>query len=133
VEVPTRAVGPMLDQSKVEGPVFIKVDTQGYEPKVLAGIEQWLHSRRDWWIKMEFAPNWLESQQHDPLQLLHYLSDHFEFIDFPERLSYNTPDLDALFERPFQRDQLQDFLQYVVSLNRNGLGWVDLLVRPKPL
>lgn len=66
--VPTRTVGSILEEQSVAGPVFIKIDTQGYETKVLAGMEQWLLARRDWHVKMEFAPNWLESQQHNPLQ-----------------------------------------------------------------
>lgn len=131
VPVPTRSVGALLDDRPIMGPVFIKIDTQGYEPKVLAGLEHWLAGRTDWLIKMEYAPNWLQSQGHDPLSLLEYLADRYDIIEYPERLRYNTLTLNDLFDKQIQTSQLAHFLQYVVSLNQNQLGWVDLMVRPK--
>jgi len=131
VHVPTRAVGALLNEKPPEGYVFIKIDTQGYETKVLAGMENWLLSRKDWLLKMEFAPNWLQSQQHDPLRLLQYLADRFDITEYPERLAYNTYSLHALFDQQIQSSQLEHFLQHVVQLNQNSLGWVDLMVRPK--
>ena len=131
VPVSTMPMGTLLSKSPVAEPVFIKIDTQGYETKVLAGMEKWLLSRSDWLLKMEFAPNWLQSQQNDPLALLHYLIERFDIVEYPERLRYNTRNLCALFDQKIQPTQLNHFLKYVVSLNQNGLGWVDLLVRPK--
>lgn len=133
IQVPTRSVGSLLETRSITGPVFIKIDTQGYETKVITGLERWLSTRNDWLIKMEFAPKWLESQGHDPLDLLAYLAQRFDFVEYPERLPYNTPNLISLLERPITKHQLPQFLQYVVSLNQNGLGWVDLLVRQKSL
>ncbi len=131
VHVPTRAVGALLNEKPPVGNIFIKIDTQGYETKVLSGMEKWLLSRKDWLLKMEFAPNWLQSQQNDPLKLLQYLADRFDITEYPERLAYNTHSLHPLFEQQIQPSQLERFLQHVVQLNQNGLGWVDLLVRPK--
>ena len=131
VEVKSRSLGTLLSERQLEGPVFIKVDTQGYEPKVLRGLESWLGLRSDWFIKMEFAPKWLESQQHSPLELLEYLSERYDFVEYPERIRFNTVSLESLFDKKISRGQLVDFLSYVTSLNRDGLGWVDLLVRPK--
>lgn len=131
VPVPTRSVGALLSERSIEESVFIKIDTQGFEPKVLAGLEGWLASHHDWFIKMEFAPHWLQSQGHDPLSLLEYLTDRYEVTEYPERMRYNTLTLNGLFDKLIQPNQLPHFLQYVVSLNQNQLGWVDLLVRPK--
>jgi FkbM family methyltransferase len=131
VSVPTFSVGTLLDERAIVGPVFIKIDTQGYEPRVLAGLAAWLASRSDWLIKMEFAPYWLQSQGHDPLDLLEYLTDLYEITEYPERLRYNTQTLNGLFDKLIQPKQLPDFCQHVVSLNQNQRGWVDLMVRSK--
>ncbi len=131
VPVSTLPMGTLLTERLVAAPVFIKIDTQGYETKVLAGMETWLLSRSDWLLKMEFAPNWLQSQQNDPLALLHYLIERFDIVEYPERLSYNTHSLHSLFDQKIKPIQLHHFLKHVMALNQNGLGWVDLLVRAK--
>lgn len=129
--VPTRTVAALLATHALDGATFFKIDTQGYEQQVLRGLESWLLDRRDWMLKMEFAPAWLHSQGNDPLSLLRWLAERFEFAEYPERLRFNTPSLDSLFDKSVHSDQLEEFLRTVISLNRNGRGWVDLIVRPR--
>ena len=131
VDVPTvRLADLMAEHGFDEDGVFIKIDTQGYEAQVIEGLDPLLDELRHWYIKMEFAPAWLESQGTAPLQLLQSLLTRFEVVEFPERIVYGTPSLAALFSYPLRHDQAAEFLDYVVSLNRNRRGWVDLLVRP---
>ncbi len=94
-------------------------------------MEQLLEQRSDWLIKMEFAPDWLRSQGTDPLELLRYLAGRYQIAEYPERIPYNTPDLASLFDQPVREAELEPFLEYVISLDRDGLGWVDLIVRPR--
>ncbi len=51
---------------EISGKTFLKIDTQGHEKHVLAGFESTMRNRRDWLIKMEFAPKWLRSQGTEP-------------------------------------------------------------------
>lgn len=114
------------------GRTFFKIDTQGFELRVLRGLEMTLASRSDWLLKMEFAPDWLRSQGSDPETVLDHLQLRYEFAEFPERIPYGTPDLDALFATPVRLPAHRRFIEHVCSLNANGLGWVDLIVRPRP-
>lgn len=129
--VPMRTIESMLSERAVEGSCFLKIDTQGYEMQVLTGMEQLLERRSDWLIKMEFAPDWLGSQGTDPLELLRYLARRYQIAEYPARISYDTPDLASLFDNPLGDAELKRFLEYVISLDRDSLGWVDLIVCPR--
>lgn len=128
--VPMRTLDDILDELGVDGPTFYKIDTQGYELHVLRGAERSL-SRGQWILKMEFAPDWLRSQGTDPLELLRYLVDRYEVAEAPARLAYKTRSFAALFDAPLVAAELAAFLHYVTGLDRNGRGWVDLVVRPR--
>lgn len=131
VEVPTIRVADLLAQHGFDrGKLFIKIDTQGFEEKVLQGLDSYLASHRDWAIKMEFAPQWLESQGTQPLALLNHLLARFEVVEFPERIPYGTPSFDALFAHPLKAQRAEEFLAHVRNLNYDDRGWVDLLLRP---
>lgn len=130
VQVPMTTIGTLLESRGVGGKTFFKIDTQGFELHVLQGLESWLSHRDDWLLKMEFAPQWLESQGSDALQLLKYLHARYEFAEYLERIPFGMPDTAALFAYPVNAQQLDRFLEYVISLNKSGQGWVDLIVRP---
>jgi len=132
--VPVRTIalaGLVAEHGFDTAPMFIKIDTQGFEQHVLAGLWPYLEARRDWMIKMEFAPQWLESQGTDPLELLQWLLARFEVAECPERIVWGTPDLDALFPWPLVAERASAFLAAVRDLDFGGRGWVDLLVRPR--
>ena len=53
---------------------FLKIDTQGYEWKVLRGAETYLTSNRIQYAQYEFSPKLMNSAHSgDPLKLLHYM------------------------------------------------------------
>jgi FkbM family methyltransferase len=131
VTVPMRTLDGLLTERSLEGPVFLKIDTQGFEMYVLRGAEGWLGRRSDWVLKMEFAPNWLRSQDTDPAVLLGYLLGRYEVAECPERIPFGTSTIDALFGSPLSPGDARTFVDHVVSLNRAQLGWVDLIVRPR--
>jgi FkbM family methyltransferase len=131
VAVPTRSMDSLLVEHAVHGATFIKIDTQGYEHRVMLGLRHFLSGTSKWMLKMEFAPNWLTSQGTDPAELLAYLLEHYEVAEFAERIPYGTDELSALFRFPLTDSAISSFIGHVRSLNRNGLGWVDLIVRPK--
>lgn len=130
VRVPMVRMARVLDALGVRGPTFFKVDTQGFERHVLAGLEPRLRDPADWMLKMEFAPHWLDSQGTDPLELLRYILERYEAVECPARPTFGTPSLDSLFSTPLAPERAKEFLAHVTALDREGRGWVDLLLRP---
>lgn len=131
ISVPMLKGDTLLERHGVAGRTFFKIDTQGFELQVLRGLERYLACHDDWVLKMEFAPDWLRSQGTDPRALLDYLQLRYEFAEFAERIAFGTPGLDALFAHPIDVRRHDVFLDHVTSLNKGGLGWVDLIVRPR--
>jgi hypothetical protein len=132
VPVPTRAMADEIARHGFDAaPLFIKVDTQGYEAQVFAGLMPYLLEHADWAVKTEFAPLWLDSQRADPVALLAELAGRFEVVEFPGRICWGTPSLEALFTAKIMPAQAEDFVAYVRNLNSQGRGWVDLLLRPR--
>lgn len=110
---------------------FIKIDTQGYEFPIFRGMEKVLSNRDNWIIKSEFAPYWLIKQGTNPIDFINYLIERYEVCEMPKRLLYSIDNLDYLFMRPLNSLNIDEFLNYIIHLNDNKLGWVDILVRPK--
>jgi FkbM family methyltransferase len=129
--VPLWRLDSLLPRIGVQGRTFFKIDTQGYELHVLRGLEGTLSARDDWLLKMEFAPDWLRSQGTDPVVVLDHLQQRYEFAEFPERIPFGTPGTEALFAAPVRESDHQVFIEHVCSLSARGLGWVDLIVRPR--
>lgn len=111
--------------------VFIKIDTQGFETQVFKGAEGYLTSSDNWFVKSEFAPQWLESQGNSPEELLHYLVSRYRVVEGPARTRYNRDSLREIFESPLARDEVGAFVEHVRNLNSNKKGWVDLYIAPK--
>lgn len=133
VHVPMHRLDGLLARTGFDqGRTFFKVDTQGFELQVLRGLEGLLIARDDWLLKMEFAPDWLRSQGTDPLLLLDHLMLRYEVAEYPERIPFGTPSTDALFASPLRVAEQHRFLEHVQALNGRGLGWVDLVLRPRP-
>jgi len=131
VHVPMVRLDSALRRHGGQSKTFMKIDTQGFEERVIRGLEPWLAEHRDWMIKMEFAPDWLRSQGTDPNPFFRRLATAYEVAEVPGRIAYSTQHLDELFAMPLDPDSSERFVDHVVSLNRNGLGWVDLLLRPR--
>jgi FkbM family methyltransferase len=131
VHVPSVNMSRLLEELAVDGRTFLKIDTQGFELHVLTGLEGFLQRQHDWLLKMEFAPDWLESQGTDPMAVLDYLQARYEIAELLERIPYGLDRLEALFTHRVTANQHQDFVRHVRAQNGKGLGWVDLVVRPR--
>jgi FkbM family methyltransferase len=109
---------------------FIKIDTQGYENCVMNGFSKYFSDEK-WCAKIEFAPLWLESQGTSPVEFLKFLTSNFQVSEFPERVPYLFNSINDLFSSGcFRKRDVESFVKYVVDLNANGRGWLDLILRP---
>ena len=84
-----------------------------------------------WLMKMEFGPDWLESQGTQPLEFLNHLVDHFAVVECPARFRFKGDGIDRLFAEPLASEETGRFLSHVVSLDDRDMGWCDLLIRPR--
>jgi len=112
-------------------PCFLKIDTQGFETQVFEGGLKWLTEKDNWIVKVEFAPYWLRSQGNDAKDLLARLIDLFLVTECPERPRFGRDLVVALFRDPLTAGEVDGFVGHVEALDRNGRGWVDLLVAPR--
>ena len=111
--------------------VFIKVDTQGYEPRVILGMNEWLKTRRNWIVKFEFSPFLIRSQGGDPLDFLTSMVGNFQCAEFPSRVPFKQMTLTQLFVSLLEERDVSGFVDYVESLGENLTGQVDLVIRSK--
>ena len=114
-KVPVQAVSldDLFRDREISGKTFLKIDTQGHEKHVLAGFESTMRNRRDWLIKMEFAPKWLRSQGTDPVELARTLAASYDVSEYHERIPYNAPNLASLRKYRIDPGQSQHFVAYV--------------------
>jgi len=131
VRVPMVTIDGVMSRLGTIGKTFFKIDTQGFELNVLKGMERTLAGPDDWVLKMEFGPHWLQSQGTDPHAVLDYMQQRYEFAECPERIQFGTANFDALFAAPVRQEQHAALVAHTVPLNKGGLGWVDLIMRPK--
>lgn len=113
------------------GGVFLKIDTQGFEENVFAGLNEFLVGSNKWLIKTEFAPAWLESQGTDPVKFLKNIVSRHTVCEFPARYSFGMDYRELLRKKSLENGDVDGFIQYVIELNRHNRGWVDLLVAPR--
>jgi len=112
--------------------LYIKTDTQGYEPFVMRGGEKSLAQRSNWLMKSEFAPRWIEDQQEDPVAFLAYLLERYDVTEFSRDYVFGSDYRELITRRKLKPGQEQAFVDYVAEQFRDRLGWVDLLITPKP-
>jgi FkbM family methyltransferase len=67
--VQTKTVDALLGNAKV-GTLVVKIDTEGHEPALLAGMKQTLQRFEDIALFVEFNPMMLEAAGHDPSAFL---------------------------------------------------------------
>lgn len=131
VGVPMTTLGTLLADTAPGTPVFIKIDTQGYESEIIGGAAGWLRASSDWLIRMEFAPDWISAQGSSPGGLLNWLVDHFVVAEFPARYGFHDRPGRILARDALTRAEVPEFVAHVAGLDRRGRGWVDLLVCPR--
>ncbi len=130
IEVPMVTLDSLLKDFENER-VYIKVDTQGFEPQVFEGGLNYLNSSIQWLIKAEFAPHWLESQGNNATEFLLKLIRQYRVVEAPGRTRYMRDSIRSLFRSPLQESDATSFSEYAATLNRDSLGWVDIYVAPQ--
>lgn len=131
VQVPVVALDEVLLEQWAGRPVFIKIDTQGYEQHVLDGAYEFLMSSAKWMMKIEFGPHWLESQGTSAEYFLQNLVDRFNVAELPSRIRFRGDELSALMRHPLALSDCVDFDAFVRDLATGGDGYCDLLVWPR--
>ncbi|WP_411035517.1 FkbM family methyltransferase [Shinella sp. BYT-45] len=117
------------DVSESQG-VYIKIDTQGWEEHVFAGGYEFLSRHPKWFIKTEFAPQWMDSQGSDPVNMLRDLTARYDVFESPGRQRWNSSTLEDILGTPLHSGCEFEFVDYVRKLAMHGRGWVDLYVLP---
>ncbi|MFT5210360.1 MAG: FkbM family methyltransferase [Flavobacterium sp.] len=130
VSVPGITLDELLEDGSVEFPLYIKIDTQGFERSVFKGAVKLLESSSKWIIKTEFAPHWLESQGTDPAAFLNELLSKYSVFESPLRYLFSARGNTSGLGSALTKASSEEFVAYVKSLNSNKQGWVDLIVRP---
>lgn len=110
--------------------VYIKIDTQGWEARVFEGGQGFLGRHDRWFVKTEFAPQWLESQGTDPVNLLRWLLARFAVHESLGRVRWSCRRLDEAIGPPLRSEDAAAFVGYVRNLARDDKGWIDLYVLP---
>lgn len=111
--------------------VFIKIDTQGWEENVFKGGKSFLDQHSNWFIKTEFAPNWMLSQGSNPVGFLKWVISKFNVYESLGRVQWNSCSLREALGEPLKTGCEEEFTEYITNLANHNRGWVDLYVRPK--
>jgi FkbM family methyltransferase len=130
IEIPVVSVDQLLADAPSEVPVFIKIDTQGYEEHVFNGASQSLARLKHWAIKSEFGPDWLRTQGTDAKAFLRRLVESYDVAEMPTRPRFRET-IDSVMAQTLSVDQVDAFVDWLASLAPNGRGWTDLLILPK--
>jgi FkbM family methyltransferase len=131
ISVVETSVTELIQKNGADKSLYIKVDTQGYEPFVMRGAEAALTKRSNWVMKSEFGPKWIENQGENPKDFLLYLLDRYNVTEYPGRYNFKIDYTDLISTVRLRKDEVDNFLAYVTSHYRDGLGWVDIIVSPK--
>ena len=133
IKISSISLNSILRENATAGNIFIKVDTQGFEPQVLRGGMEQLKTLSNWMMRIEFAPSWLISQGNDPSSFLTYLLNEFNIYEAVARTTYNCSGLDEVINplKKLRIEQVDGFIKHITSLNKSGTGWCDLLILPK--
>ena len=129
VSVPQTTVDQILeDEGVTSGSVFVKVDTQGYEDKVLAGCRSLMGGDFNPLLLIEYAPWWIEQAGGDPDAFLEDLVGRYRVCENLDIDGYYTKPFDELLSRPIASADARAFAAYTRKLSRNRRGWCDLLI-----
>jgi FkbM family methyltransferase len=112
--------------------IFIKIDTQGYEERIINGCLEYLLTNTNYLIKMEFAPFCLESQNTDSVVFLKNMINNFDVVEL-SKMPFKVEPLEKLFDKKLNSDDVKDFVEYVKCLDREDRGWAELLVKNKAM
>ncbi|WP_198000593.1 FkbM family methyltransferase [Gimesia fumaroli] len=111
-----------------EDTIFIKIDTQGFEERVINGARKTLDDFSNYCVMMEFAPFWLMEAGTDPVLFLQKLCTSYNVCEFPSTMLYFQDTLDEIQKKTLSEADAKDFTNYTKSLRRNEKGWCDLMI-----
>lgn len=131
--VDTTSIDSIFKTYPVEKFAYIKIDTQGFEKFVFQGGEGYLLNNNNWLIKTEFCPDALIKQGVEPKELLNYLIDKYDVVDFPGHVCFNDKFVLDSFKHKITKKDINSFINYVISLDTSKIGWTELLVKNKML
>jgi FkbM family methyltransferase len=133
IKISSISLNSILRDNPTNGNIFIKVDTQGFEPQVVRGGLEQLKSMNNWMMRIEFAPSWLQSQGNDPISFLKFLINEFNIYEAVSRTTFNSKGLEEIINpaKILKIEQVDEFINHITSLNKSGTGWCDLLILPK--
>ncbi|MDB9883036.1 FkbM family methyltransferase [Bacteroidia bacterium] len=129
--VETITINSILETSLPNDPVFIKIDTQGFEESVFRGASKFLTTNSNWIVKSEFGPYWLKSQGTEPKIFLMELVEKYDVAELPATIPLLVKSTSELFQNLLKPECIDDFLQHIILLNKDNRGWVDIIIRPK--
>ncbi len=130
-QVPQSTLSDLLSPFSDDFPVFIKIDTQGYDFKVLQGGDDFFRRNHNFLIRTEFAPAWIEKvDARGSRAFLSYLVENFDVVELPPTTFKNT-DLIDTFKTPLVAQDIGQFDDYVRQRANFGKGYVDLLIKSK--
>jgi FkbM family methyltransferase len=109
-------------------PVFIKIDTQGNEERVLSGASKFLTEFTTYCIVMEFAPFWLDQAGTDPVAFIKWICNDHNVCELPAGMQFYFDEIDNIQKRKLVESDLDEFVKYVKALRRNEKGWCDLMI-----
>lgn len=128
--VPSVTLSSLIDQIDEGAPLFIKCDTQGFDMDVIKSGVKSLQDRRNWMLRCEFGPYWIESQGFNSIESLAWLCSSFQVFEAPLRTSWKQS-FEDVFQHLLDETNAAPFCDYVRKLNHNGMGWLDLYLLPK--
>lgn len=130
-QVPQSMLSDLLSPFSDNLPIFIKVDTQGYDFKVLQGGDDFFRRNHNFLIRTEFAPAWIEKvDARGSSAFLSYLVENFDVIELPPT-SFRKIALIDSFKTPLIAQDVGKFDDYVRQRANFGKGYVDLLIKSK--
>ena len=68
-------IDDLTDDGTLDGVSFVKIDVQGYEPEVCAGLVRTLERNPSAYVAFEFAPGDIRAAGFDPEQQLRFFLD----------------------------------------------------------
>ena len=129
----TISIDTIITQYSPSRFVYIKIDTQGFEKFVFLGAENFLLNNNNWLIKTEFCPDALIKQGVEPYELLTYLIDKYDVVDFSGQVCFKDKSVLNSFKDKITKNDITSFIDYVISLDTSKIGWTELLVKNKKL
>lgn len=130
-QVPQNTLSDLLSPYSDNLPIFIKIDTQGYDFKVLQGGDDFFRRNRNFLIRTEFAPAWIEKvDARGSHAFLSYLVENFDVVELPPTTFHNTSLIES-FKMPLMLQDIGQFDDYVRQRANFGKGYVDLLLKSK--